>query len=198
MMESTAHAYGVCLAGMFALHAVGVVGAKVLGGDLVGSAPHLAGHLVATFLGFCALARLGVQGWWLDDTDWNAVDADRIGTVIPTASKIAVLMVAFQTYDTIVTASQRVLRGKSNEFLAHHILALLLAVLTLHYSVYHYYGIFFMGVTEISSVPFSVVDFLRVFPSLRKRYDTLNGAMRERRHVPPPPLSGPERECDRS
>eukprot|EP00310_Coccolithus_braarudii_P017715 CAMPEP_0183360906 /NCGR_PEP_ID=MMETSP0164_2-20130417/56141_1 /TAXON_ID=221442 /ORGANISM="Coccolithus pelagicus ssp braarudi, Strain PLY182g" /LENGTH=171 /DNA_ID=CAMNT_0025535353 /DNA_START=353 /DNA_END=868 /DNA_ORIENTATION=+ len=80
-------------------------------------------------------------------------------------------MIGFQLYElTCAILLEPSLRGQHNEMLAHHVAALLLAVLGVAYTYLHYYAPFFMGAVEVSSVPLIGVDFFKEFKGLRKEY----------------------------
>ena len=59
-------------------------------------------------------------------------------------------------------------------------LALLLAVLSARKGLYFYYGAYFMGVSEVSSLPLAFVDAFKMFKHLKRDYPTANAVARPR------------------
>ena len=60
------------------------------------------------------------------------------------------------------------------EMLAHHFLAALLCYWAITMPYMHYYGVYFMGVAEVSSVPLVIVDICKYYPELTKRFPWLD------------------------
>ena len=112
------------------------------------SQAHLGAHFVATLLGFSALAVVGVQGWILHPVG----DMDRTLGHSVVGAVVVNMMVAFQLYEVVLALIAPRLRGKHYEMLGHHVVTLYLALLGGSYGYLHYYGPFFFGVSELSSV----------------------------------------------
>jgi hypothetical protein len=74
----------------------------------------------------------------------------------------------FQLWDFIISLKHKELNAP--EMLLHHSLAAALCLVGLHLGFGQYYGLFFMGVTETSSLPLVYVDLNKFYPELYKRY----------------------------
>merc|ERR1711907_888004 len=61
---------------------------------------------------------------------------------------------------------------------AHHALALLLACLAVNKDIYYFYGTYFFGVSELSSLPLVFLDLFKMFPDVKKRYPVSNELIR--------------------
>eukprot|EP00468_Gymnochlora_sp_CCMP2014_P006596 CAMPEP_0167756790 /NCGR_PEP_ID=MMETSP0110_2-20121227/9576_1 /TAXON_ID=629695 /ORGANISM="Gymnochlora sp., Strain CCMP2014" /LENGTH=240 /DNA_ID=CAMNT_0007642929 /DNA_START=188 /DNA_END=910 /DNA_ORIENTATION=- len=72
---------------------------------------------------------------------------------------------AFQGYDLAVSIVVKTLRKADR--LAHHTITTILAFWCYHYHLLLYYGIFFFGVSEVSSMFLAFVEFFKEFPKLR-------------------------------
>ena len=83
-----------------------------------------------------------------------------------------------QIYELLCAAGVKRLRGKSGEMVAHHSLALLLACLAYNKSLYYYYGTYFFGLSEVSSIPLAFLDAFKMFPDLKASYPKCNAFVR--------------------
>jgi len=160
---------GSACAFLFAVHAIVWVLLLLLTKQGAAQA-HLGAHFVSTFIGFIALAAVGVQGWVLNPPP----DMDRTrGTSVVGAMAVNG-MVAFQTYEVILAVIAPRLRGKHFEMIGHHVVTLVLAVLGGTHQYVYYYAPFFFGMSEISSVPLTFIDLFKQYKGLSKSYPILN------------------------
>lgn len=153
-----------------AIHSLGYAAARAVRS----AEPHLAGHAWVTLLAFTALTWYGVEGWFFQ----NKWDSDRIMGYVTNAYITVTIMVGFQLYELLCCYLAPVLCGKGNQMLIHHVMALLLAVAARENGYLHYYGSFYMGVIESSSIALVFVDLFKQFPALRARYPAANEAAR--------------------
>ncbi|CAM9837212.1 unnamed protein product [Discosporangium mesarthrocarpum] len=74
---------------------------------------------------------------------------------------------AFQFYDLLATVLMPRLRKV--EMFVHHSMAIGMCYLLLRDSYVHYYAIFFLGISEVSSIPLVFVDLFKYFPEVAKK-----------------------------
>eukprot|EP00469_Lotharella_globosa_P008397 CAMPEP_0167784582 /NCGR_PEP_ID=MMETSP0111_2-20121227/7720_1 /TAXON_ID=91324 /ORGANISM="Lotharella globosa, Strain CCCM811" /LENGTH=235 /DNA_ID=CAMNT_0007675675 /DNA_START=166 /DNA_END=873 /DNA_ORIENTATION=- len=110
------------------------------------------------------MAYCAVIGCWL----WanRAHDLkDRVYGHLRPANLLCEFNCAFQIYDLIVSLLVPTLRHFDR--IAHHTVAGILAYWSYKYHLLLYYSIFFFGVSEVSSIFLTFVEFFKEFPSLR-------------------------------
>jgi len=158
------------------LHTVGYQIASNSKGPLSSDGgPRIFGHWLATSASTVVLGYLGTRAWFFSGVE----PSDRVGGYNEVGALICAGTIAHQGYDAIVTMLTPILQGPTGEFLVHHVVATLVAVLALATQSFHFYLIYFFGVTEVSSILFQSVELFRSLPSLRKGYDTANSVVRE-------------------
>ncbi|GAB5361843.1 hypothetical protein AAMO2058_000747500, partial [Amorphochlora amoebiformis] len=116
---------------------------------------------------FCFLLVMlysAVYGCWLWANRSFMIE-DRIYDYQEGAVILAKLNFAFQIYDLVISMSVKTLRKPDR--VAHHFITAILAFWSYHYNLCLYYSIFFFGVSEVSSVFLTFVEFFKEFPSLR-------------------------------
>ena len=86
--------------------------------------------------------------------------------------------IPFQLYELACAALVKRLRGKSFEMVIHHALSLTLASMAVNKGMYFFYGTYFFGLSEFSSIPLAFVDLFKMFPDLKKKYAAANEAVR--------------------
>lgn len=139
-------------------------------------AAHMASHCVVQLLGFLVLTCYGCSLW-----DFGLAST-RSGPIRPFDSdeyQLAQMMTGFQLYEFILSVLVPRLRGKYNELLGHHACTCMLAGLAAKSHFLLFYAPFFMGVSELSSLPLAVMDTFKNFPQLAPRYPALNERSRE-------------------
>ena len=159
-----------------ALHAAGT--ALVKGGVCAPLAkdPVLAGHFLPQLIGFIVFAVYGTRVWLFDAIPFD--EGASVGVYFEPGETLALLMIGFQMYELAATVASERLRGNAYEMVVHHGITLLLASLGYCFRAYLYFGAFFFGVSEVSSVPLAFVDLFKQFPALRKAYPAANEAAR--------------------
>jgi len=164
-------------AAFLALHAVAWFAWKTVGGPFTAtkSDTHVAAHFICSMPAFAMLAAVGVYGWFFECTQPGL---DHIGGYLWSGETAAFLMTGFQMYEVTCCVLAPKLSGKTGEHLAHHISVLILTPLAAGNEYLYYYSPFFMGVTELSSLPLSLMDFFKAFPHMAKRYPTLSESVR--------------------
>ena len=117
----------------------------------------IAAHVVPQAVAFLILAVLGVDAWrsmYEDVGTTPGVYAEAHANGI----RCCILQIPFQLYELACAARVKRLRGKTFEMVAHHALALLLACLAVNKDIYYFYGTYFFGVSELSSLPLVFLD----------------------------------------
>ncbi|CAM9920549.1 unnamed protein product [Scytosiphon promiscuus] len=123
--------------------------------------------------------------YWLGEagTVEDRLHGPTVGAVV-----IGQVNLAFQFYDLVATLFiQRLCKV---EMIIHHSLSTLMCYFLMRDWVtapcvrhgdlcyVHYYAIFFLGISEVSSIPLSVVDVFKYFPDVAARYRGLNSMLR--------------------
>ena len=137
----------------------------------------IAAHVVPQAVAFLILAVLGVDAWrsmYEDVGTTPGVYAEAHANGI----RCCILQIPFQLYELACAARVKRLRGKTFEMVAHHALALLLACLAVNKDIYYFYGTYFFGVSELSSLPLVFLDLFKMFPEVKKRYPLSNELIR--------------------
>lgn len=136
------------------------------------SNPSLFAHQVCSLAAILFISSCGVRYWF---TEADGVK-DRLYSKLEGGVVVAKANLAFQIYDLVATICIADLRKA--EMLVHHTLAVLLAYFLLRDDYCHYYSIFFLGVTEASTIPLCIVDVFKYFRKLAAKYETLNTSLR--------------------
>jgi len=174
MTPSAAYTFGAeGLAFTGALLAVHFVGVKVFG------LSHLDAHFLPQLIAFCVTAALGAQAWFGAGMHSDLSLAWGVFTYSRAGDLIATLQVGLQVYEVACACVERKLRGGSGEMLVHHALACLLAWLGCRYKVFLTYSVYYLGISELSSVPLAGVDFFKHRKPLAKKYPQATNACRQ-------------------
>jgi len=116
-------------------------------------------------LAFCAY--VGTNAWLNDVTTGYDTPFDRLYKAAPESGRRMILVnLAFQLWDFLISLNRKELN--SPEMLAHHALAATLCAIGLHIGFVQYYGIYFLGVTEVSSLPLVYVDSAKFYPEMQR------------------------------
>mmetsp|Transcript_2467 Transcript_2467/g.3611 ORF Transcript_2467/g.3611 Transcript_2467/m.3611 type:complete len:206 (+) Transcript_2467:2036-2653(+) len=114
----------------------------------------------------------GIYHWFFVPMDVN----DRLNDVVAGGVLAAKLNFAFQVYDIVVSSAVKELR--KIEMLIHHLLAIFLAYFILQLQYSHYYSVFFLGLTEFSSIPLCFVSLFKYFRKTGNKYHRFNSFCR--------------------
>ena len=128
---------------------------------------------------FTITSVIGVQHWFRGGIYADLTSAPGVHDFYAGGNQAATVQVVFQIYEIACALAVPRLRGKFGEMYVHHFTTLLLAYLAIHYDAFLYYGVFFLGVTEVSSIPLALVDLFKQFKPLAARYKTTNARARE-------------------
>ncbi len=138
--------------------------------------PHLAAHVLPQLLGFVVLAYHGCVFWFAH----QLADTEPLGDFFSHGEVMGTFMTGFQLYEAVacIPPSAERLRGNAYEMLGHHVTTFYMGLLSYYYRSFHYYCPFFMGISELSSLPLAGVDFFKYFPAIRKSFPNANEACR--------------------
>ncbi|CAM9673426.1 unnamed protein product [Chrysoparadoxa australica] len=135
------------------------------------SDPAIMAHQIISVMIMTRSGLLGLRYWpSIRGTE------DRLYGVLEEAEIVGIPNLAYQVYDLAATIA--IAKLCKMEMVAHHIIAVGLAYQLLRDEYCHYYAVFFLGLTELSSVPLSVVDIFKHFRELGDKYAGLNTALR--------------------
>jgi hypothetical protein len=124
------------------------------------------------------LALFGVVAWFRLNPNWDYSSVDRdpfFGQAVFFENHIAIPMFWYQSWNVVLCLALQEFRDPT--MIAHHVVTALLAYLSLN-PYLQYYGIFFFGLPEVTSVPLTFVDIFKMFPELQSKYPTLNSISR--------------------
>ena len=129
---------------------------------------------MACFIPLAYVSYYGIITWFFSEQFQASRTAEErlFGPVSDNVRKIGEVQIAFQAWDFLISLFNSELN--SVEMLLHHAMTGLLCYWMLSLPYMSFYGIYFMGVCEISSLPLSVVDFMRFFPDYKDKYPLIN------------------------
>jgi len=136
-------------------------------------------HQFLVFVPFVFLAAKGTYMWFFDKEFAAAFKDDKIYGNYQDAQNLVQVMFAFQIWDFVTTLVTKELRAAPH--LCHHGASATLALIGLlngPHGFLMYYGAFFFGVSEISSMPLAFVDLFRMNKDLASQYPKINEACR--------------------
>jgi len=115
--------------------------------------------------GFIYLAILSVPLWYGSGAVHNTLPATPEGRLygyLEESNEIASVFFALQVWDFLV--SPFIPEFFTVIFMTHHFLAALVGWFCLEYQFLHYYAFFFLGLSEMSSIPLVVITVSETFP----------------------------------
>ncbi|CAM9402608.1 unnamed protein product [Pylaiella littoralis] len=129
-------------------------------------------HQVCSVVCIAHCAFWGIYYWFAEaGTVEDRLYGPTVGAVV-----IGQVNLAFQFYDLLATVF--VARLCKAEMVVHHTLATLMAYFLMRDCYVHYYAIFFLGISEVSSVPLVFVDLFKYFPDFAARFPDANHMLR--------------------
>ena len=130
------------------------------------SRPDLFAFQVAGFIMQMFMGLSGLLGWHGPRKIRKPASPEgRLFGYFPEADQLNAGIFVYQTWDFFFSLS--IPEHATFVFLTHHFLAALLAYFSLEYQIVHYYGIFYGGCSEISSIFLVFCDFDIYFPAGR-------------------------------
>jgi len=142
-----------------------------------------AAHQFTSVGSFTFFGLFGVYTWFFDEGfaqafgGWDSTADVRLFAFYAPARVLVHTMVGYMVFDTICLIASRA----APEFFAHHILTFSLALIGLTYGETYfalYYGVFFFGVCEFSSMPLAFVDLFRNNRELAAAFPTASTTLR--------------------
>jgi hypothetical protein len=112
-----------------------------------------------------ACAIVGFYTWHVTGRSHSALPntaAGRLFGYLPESEWLAVMNFTFQAWDFAV--SLFIPEHATPIMLAHHLMATTVSWCSIRYQCLHYYGVFFLGLTEVSSFFLVFVDLSKYFP----------------------------------
>lgn len=149
------------LATLFACHAALYIVMQLLVGDrrIPEKQSPVAMILTYNCMGVCYAALttvLGFRAWFGAEAQAISGSAHgRLYGLSETMQTIAVLTAVYEVYNTILTIVMPEYR--TMEFIAHHATTCVLALCSA-YPFLNYYGLFFMGVSSVSTIPLCLIE----------------------------------------
>jgi len=122
---------------------------------------------MASGLAIVTCAAMGIRSWHLDHGGRKQTQTTATGRLfgyIPEAELLAAVNFTFQFWDFWI--SLIIPEHRTPLMLAHHLAACVVSWCSIRYRVLHYYGLFFLGISEVSSVFLVFVDLARYFPPI--------------------------------
>ncbi len=180
------HLYRECIIGFFALTALffllQIPGSKISPAEKFCTEesktypPPCTRPSLLAFEGVCGtvfviMAILSVKAWHIDrhpQKDLAQTPVGRVYGYSPLSEKIAALSFVFQGWSCIATPF--IPEFYSGIMMAHHIMATTVSYLALQNQYYHYYVIFFLALTEVSSVPLVIISLSKYYPQIFSSY----------------------------
>jgi hypothetical protein len=120
---------------------------------------------VVSGLALTLCGGLGFLTWHVSKRAHSALPqtpAGRLFGYLPEAEALAALNFMFQAWDFAVSLT--IPEHKTAIMLMHHSMASLVAWCSIQHQYLHYYGVFFLGLSEVSSIPLVFLDLAKYFP----------------------------------
>jgi len=120
---------------------------------------------VASGVALTSCAVIGIMAWHVTKRAHVALPRTPEGRLfgyLPEAELLAALNFTFQSWDFAVSLT--IPEHATPIMLGHHLMAAMVSWCSVRYQYLHYYGIFFLGITEVSSIFLVFVDLARYFP----------------------------------
>ena len=126
---------------------------------------------ISSGIALTACAILGFITWHVNKRSHTALPntpAGRLYGYLPEAELLAALNFTFQSWDFAI--SLLIPEHATAIMLSHHLMAATVSWCSIQYQCLHYYGIFFLGLTEVSSIFLVFVDLSKYFPPISNSF----------------------------
>lgn len=137
-------------------------------------------HQVVAFPSLCYISLYASYTWFFDAGFQEAFEDDMIFSYYEAARNIVWVMMGFM----IVEIAHLIIAKGGPEVFMHHIFVLVLGNIGLMYGgpdgtyLMLYYGVYFFGVSELSSIPLAFMDLFRENKDLANEYPVLKDSVR--------------------
>lgn len=132
---------------------------------------------VGSGFAICFCGVLGFQAWHISRRAHTALPQTPQGRLfgfLQESETLCAVNFTFQVWDFMI--SLIIPEHSGVLMLCHHVMAATVCCMALQHQVLHYYAVFFLGVTEFSSMFLLVVDLAKYFPPTEGTiYDTIVG-----------------------
>lgn len=151
--------------------------------DYFKAKPISAAHQVVVLAPFTFLAVDGTRLWFFDSEFAAAFKGDKIFGDYGPAISLVIVMLAFQIWDlctTLAMASSKEVKDQTQHII-HHASTVFLVTLGLtngKHGFLMYYGAFFFGISEVSSIPLGIMDLFKYSEPLRHAFPAISEASR--------------------
>lgn len=138
--------------------------------------PIAAAHQVVVMVPFVFLAGFGTWMWFFDESFASAFKDDRVYGYYEPAIALVKVMLAFQMWDFCATLVMTLEVKGQIQHLIHHASSTALCLLGLlngEHGFLMYYGAFFFGVSEVSSIPLGIIDLFKYSKALQSAFPKL-------------------------
>lgn len=108
---------------------------------------------------------VSVRSWHIRRTPMKTIPDNPVGRVYGYSEEselIAAVSLAFQFWDMVGTPFLP--EFCSAIMMGHHILAAAVSFIALQYQYYHYYAVFFLALSEVSSIPLVIMSLTKYYP----------------------------------
>jgi len=120
---------------------------------------------IASGIALTTCALVGFHAWHISKRAHTALPATPEGRLcgyLPEAELLAALNFTFQSWDFCI--SLLIPEHGTAIMLSHHLMAATVSWCSVQYQYLHYYGIFFLGITEVSSIFLVFLDLSKYYP----------------------------------
>ena len=129
------------------------------------SRPDLFAFQVSSGIAIFYVGWLGFHTWYISKRVHNALPntpEGRLFGYLEESERMAAANFTFQIWDFLI--SLLIPEHCTAVFLTHHLMAATVSWFSLSYQMLHFYGIYFLGLTEVSSCFLVLIDLGRYFP----------------------------------
>mmetsp|Transcript_24493 Transcript_24493/g.28349 ORF Transcript_24493/g.28349 Transcript_24493/m.28349 type:complete len:283 (-) Transcript_24493:82-930(-) len=115
---------------------------------------------------FIIMAYQSFRSWHVRKTpqkEFPQTPEGRVYGYSAESEKLAALSFVFQAWSVVFTPF--IPEFYSSIMMGHHFMAALVSYLALQYQYYHYYVVFFLALTEVSSIPLVMISLGKYFPT---------------------------------
>lgn len=148
-------------------------------GSVICSRSDLVAFQITCGFALTACGLYGVYIWHIQKTAHTVIPQTPQGRIfgyLPQAELLAAICFAFQVFDFAVSLA--IPEYRTPIMLTHHVMAATVSWCAVQFEYLHYYGVFFVGLTEVSSIFLVVVDLAQYFPPEKgSAFDLLVGVV---------------------
>ena len=128
--------------------------------------PDLFAFQMVSVVSMYTVGLMGIYHWYITKRPHKELPQTPEGRLLgylPSSERISTVALAYQTFDFIV--SMTIPEHCTPIMMTHHLLAAGVAFCSLRYQFLHYYGFFFLGLSEVSTFFLVWIDLATYFPA---------------------------------